>query len=509
MTKKHILLLIPLFVTSLIDTVSAMQKVYVDTSYTPFNSGAHQYGVDAFNTISKGVEAASHDATVYVAKGVYSENITIEKSLTLRGEGALSLYGASTNAPIIDGGSIDTPAVITITSTTTPITVTVTNFAIKNSGNGINVLENAFVTIQNNTINGYRKNGITFGPVLYPGHGGVRGIIRNNIIIGSGPTTLSSQNGIQISENNSATITENKISNHVYAVPDSWWASGILIHRSDNVFSSRNMLYNNQAGIDIMQGSRNKISKNSIYGNESTKAGITLSGSTDRGAKPTAANIIESNTIKGGSVGIWASNTSSNIYLNNKISSSTETGIYSWNGSENIFSKNTLNNIHSPSSPAWAIIVDGDTVTSSLSNTITGNALTISDLSIFVGQNSINTKLSSNTQDSKKIEINKENFAYTTMPGIFTGNKVSELGSGGMVLGVSTFNFSNNLALTSQGKDVTELQKVLREYGVFDAEITGYFGKATEKALSDWQKMNNIPVNGKFDEISRNILNSK
>jgi parallel beta-helix repeat protein len=337
MNKKNITLLLSFLFVGLITTASAANPIYVNNEYTTSNAGTHIFGVNAFTTIKEGIDNVDIGGTIHVAHGVYKENIIIEKSLSLLGDGATTLYGAGKSSPTIDGGASTTPATITINGATKSISVIISNFSIINSGNGINVLQNAVVMITKNTISGYRKNGITFGPVLYPGYGGVRGVISNNSIIGAGPTTTISQNGIQVSENNAATIINNKISNHIYDVPDSFWASGILIHQSNNVFTSRNILSDNQAGINIMQGSYNKITNNTINGNSFTKAGITLNGSTNKELPTTNANSIEGNTISGGSVGIWASNTASTTYSNNIISSSTDNGIYSWNSDNSTF----------------------------------------------------------------------------------------------------------------------------------------------------------------------------
>lgn len=54
----------------------------------------------------------------------------------------------------------------------------------------------------------------------------------------------------------------------------------------------------------------------------------------------------------------------------------------------------------------------------------------------------------------------------------------------------------------SKGTEVEEIQKALKERGLFKGEITGYFGTATETALKAYQKKNNLPETGIADETT-------
>ncbi len=54
----------------------------------------------------------------------------------------------------------------------------------------------------------------------------------------------------------------------------------------------------------------------------------------------------------------------------------------------------------------------------------------------------------------------------------------------------------------SQGTEVEEIQRVLKEWGLFKGEITGYFGTATENALRQYQKNNGLEVTGIADEAT-------
>ena len=54
----------------------------------------------------------------------------------------------------------------------------------------------------------------------------------------------------------------------------------------------------------------------------------------------------------------------------------------------------------------------------------------------------------------------------------------------------------------SRGVEVEEIQRVLKEWGLFKGEITGYFGSATEEALIAYQKTNGLPQSGVADEAT-------
>ncbi|MHC4592268.1 MAG: right-handed parallel beta-helix repeat-containing protein, partial [Planctomycetota bacterium] len=74
--------------------------IYVDDDFT---SGTAGWGVDHFDRIQDGINAAGAGDTVMVAEGTYNENITIGS-----GHDGLALQGAGANVTIIDGGGSDT-----------------------------------------------------------------------------------------------------------------------------------------------------------------------------------------------------------------------------------------------------------------------------------------------------------------------------------------------------------------------------------------------------------------
>lgn len=376
---------------TLATSVSALSPIYIDATYTKESAQPRTLGVDAFRTIQEGINAVDKDGVVYVKKGNYAEALIIEKSMSLIGNGSPTATGASSNAPTIDGGNAS--GTIIINGTTEPITVTIHNFDINYGVYGVAVLQNATVTADRLTVHGYRKNGITFGPVFFPGEGGIRGVISNNIVTGMGPTDVITQNGIQVAEGNTAIVTGNTVSNHVYTMPGKKWATGILIHHAKGVTASNNTLSSNQAGINILQSTGTTLLKNTILGNTSSKAGIMVTNA-DSKAYTTTDNTINRNTVKGGFIGIWASYGSGNKYTNNTISDATKSGIYTWDSDNNTITGNVISSIRSSSHDGYGIMLDGgDTTTGTIGsdyNYVANNSVTSSDAGSFIAKNSHN-----------------------------------------------------------------------------------------------------------------------
>ena len=76
------------------------------------------------------------------------------------------------------------------------------------------------------------------------------------------------------------------------------------------------------------------------------------------------------------------------------------------------------------------------------------------------------------------------------------------------VPGVTTFNFTSNLALGARGQDVVELQDRLRTEGYFDVDSTGYFGLTTYGAVRAYQRAHGIADTGFVGPITRAMLNT-
>lgn len=58
----------------------------------------------------------------------------------------------------------------------------------------------------------------------------------------------------------------------------------------------------------------------------------------------------------------------------------------------------------------------------------------------------------------------------------------------------------------SQGAEVEAVQQTLKERGLFDGEVTGYFGSATEQAVLDFQRQQGLEQTGVADEATLQLL---
>lgn len=428
------------------------QSVYVNSTYTLKNADTHTFDKDAFRTLQAAINAVAENGTIFVAPGIYRERISITKPLSLICD-PYALHGGSPALVVIDGGISTTTGTITVRGSRGAIDVTIRDCSIRGGGSGINVLENAVMTIDHNTISGYYKNGIAFGPVLLPGYGGVSGTISNNLIIGKGPIKAITQNGIQISEKNTSIITGNTILNHIYTVPGNHWATGILVHRSDGITIASNTLQFNEAGINIKQSSNSLIADNLITGNSYSRAGIMLSDYNEK-QYPATGNKVLRNTIVGGFNGIWTSYVSGNIYAHNLIVNPSGNGIYTWETGENIFTENVI----------------------------------------------------SGTQASSR---NTKAFTLAEKTANSIEEIVKKIPTKGIVLGASTYAFLNTLQSGDNNNDVFHLQLLLIEEGILTQKATGYFGQATKNALMELQKKYNVPMSGIVDKETLTILNNK
>ena len=69
------------------------------------------------------------------------------------------------------------------------------------------------------------------------------------------------------------------------------------------------------------------------------------------------------------------------------------------------------------------------------------------------------------------------------------------------------FVFTKTIKYKSENNEVLELQKRLQAEKLLTAKPNGYFGKATEQALKNYQKKNKIKVTGINDAATRKVLN--
>ncbi len=119
-----------------VDAIGARPVVFVNPAWTsagrftdPDGIGAGvgpvAYGFNGFSTIQQGINAVDPSGTVNVGAGTYTENVSINKSLTLAGEGVVTL-----SAPTAGSGT-------GIDITGGPASVTLNHLAVQNYSTGV------------------------------------------------------------------------------------------------------------------------------------------------------------------------------------------------------------------------------------------------------------------------------------------------------------------------------------------------------------------------------------
>ncbi len=319
-----------------------------------------------FTTIQSAIDAATGGDTIGVSAGTYSENITVNKTLTIIGAGMETTIIQASNANAhactisandvtisgftINGATGTNYAAIYLSSVTGAV---LNNLIISNNYRGVyfyssssNQILNSILTQNyefainmyqsstNNTISGNTVSYVTTGHGIGTGDQSNSGtIIENNIVYstnGSGIIGYAGSNNMQIRGNT------------VYDCG----GSGICIGWSSGCLVENNSLYNNSAGFTFDTASSNIVRNNKIYSNSEIGVEISGLGSTNnqiynntiaynnRGINfGTAAsgNIIRNNLIERNTIGVNIApntsytNTNNKVYSNNIISNTTQT----------------------------------------------------------------------------------------------------------------------------------------------------------------------------------------
>jgi parallel beta-helix repeat protein len=282
-------------------------------------------GVGNFTTIQDAVNAANPAGgdTILIDPATYSEQVKINTSLTIEGNGA----GAIIQAPSMLTTSLGQTALVQIGG---GATVNMSNLTLEGPGpsTGIYVVGGATANVTGTTIDKMRQdplNGVQTGRGILVGSTGqsqvghatitdctitdyqksgiVTGgtgttvIITGTTVTGVGPTTLIAQNGIQITEGTTAQVSNNTVTGNEFTGTNSGpdptanvQSVGILIFGGSSF--TGNTVSGNDVGIDNL-ATGTAISGNTAQANRFV--GILLRSGT-------AA--VSNNTVTGNNIGV-------------------------------------------------------------------------------------------------------------------------------------------------------------------------------------------------------------
>ena len=289
----------------------------------------------AYATIQSAIDAAAAGATIRVCAGIYPEQLSITKSLTIHGDSGawVQPVGMTANVSTLPE---PTSAVINVANAAevniegliidgskngigecAPYLVGVLyqnssgeldHNAIRDmklsaalngcqSGDGVDVISTGTpttVTISNNSIHGYQKNGVTVNQA------GTTAYVRRNIIKGQGRTYGAAENGVQIGYGAQGQIINNIVTNHQFIPctgPDTCGAAstGILIFESNGVLVEQNTLEINQLSVYV-QGNNASVTQNTVV-NTVDLDGISLIGNSNTASQNRVIHSDQANIV--------------------------------------------------------------------------------------------------------------------------------------------------------------------------------------------------------------------
>ncbi len=247
-----------------------------------------------YTAIQPAVTAALSGDTISVAAGTYTEQVVIDKNLTLTGAGSGTTI---IQAPaVLVNSPTGTKEIVSVTGS---ITAEISGFTVQGPVTGINfgiyVLAGATANIHDNTIKDIRNapfDGIQTGVAIRVGRyntqtgtatitnntvigyqkGGISvrntgssATITGNTVTGAGPTSITAQNGILIDYGATATINTNTVTGNAYDGPAGTTAIGIGADSAGSgVVIGGNIVNNNSANIHDLNSNAIQITDNQL-----------------------------------------------------------------------------------------------------------------------------------------------------------------------------------------------------------------------------------------------------
>lgn len=324
---------------------------YVSTSGSSSNQGSP---LNQLSTIQAGVDAVVKTATVHVAAGTYAGQVKISKDLNLQGAGtgSTTLQAAASMPSFTINGSAHSPVVAVDGAK-----VTISNLTVDGNGQGnsngrfngiggsnadltiddvsvIHVRNNPLdgvqsgvgiydyntdgssrtVKVENSTIADYQKGGVVLSG------SGLTADVENVTVTGAGQTSLTAQNGIQVSYGASGTVTGSTVSGNYCTLansgdnctadpagsdPNADGAAGILLYQAGSVEVGDSTVSNNQYGIWSVGSSSLNIHDNQVSSSGSTSSGVAVWNQDQWSSSATATSgSITGNTLSGMGYGL-------------------------------------------------------------------------------------------------------------------------------------------------------------------------------------------------------------
>jgi len=366
----------------------------------PVQAGKCRSGIPSYSTIQAAVNAAATGALVYVCPGIYPEQITISKNLSLQGipngtaaasvivpptggliQNATDPSPASANPSIAAQIFVQGPATVNLSNVlidggnnqlsgcTSPTLVgvyyqnasgTLSSLNVRNevldpadagcaSGLGMYFEANTAtsITVNISTLVNFQKNGMTAngygngspGPVVY---------FWSNEIVGRGLMAGTAQNGVQIGFGATGKMTKNVLADFVSS--SSAAATGVLVYSSNGFNVNSNQIGNAQVGVALVS--------DPIFGNaDSNNVNVsTITSAIDGVSVCSNTNVVKSNQINSATeAGVkvdtsctegpaGGSSGNGNSITNNTINGGCA-GILAGTGTGNVSSPNSIINV--------------------------------------------------------------------------------------------------------------------------------------------------------------------
>ncbi|HJH28760.1 MAG TPA: hypothetical protein C5S51_03580 [Methanosarcinaceae archaeon] len=437
LTTIILFLIISLTIVPIV-TSAATPDIYVNQTGWWYDGGS-------FNASITPIQFAINNATagnlIYVYNGSYTENVNVNKQLTLHGEGAdvVNVTAALTSDHVFEV-SVDYVNIsgFNVTGATDADRA---GFYL-NGGQYCNISDNNVSgnycgiylrdTSNNNTLTSNNANSNSIGIYL-------RTTCNNNTLT-SNNANLNSNHGICLATSSNNTLTNNTANSNTY---------GISLTSSSNNTLTNNTANSNTYGIYLYSSSNN----NTLTDNnaDSNTYGIYLRTTSNN-------NTLTNNTANTNTYGIHLRDTSNNNTLtNNNADSNTNYGIYLLSSSNNTLtnnnadsntirgislessSNNTLTNNNADSNS------NGIYLLSSSNNTLTNNTANTNTNGIYLRLTSNNNTLTDNNADSN---TNYGIFLYFSSKNTLTDNNADS----NTIRGISLESSSNN-TLTNNNAD--------------------------------------------------------